>query len=81
MSQWSGETGSDTITRNVSRGGKPETASVEFFLKKSKKGRKIRGIKKGFGLPCGPVVENLPAKAGDTGPIPGPGRSHTPWSN
>ena len=29
----------------------------------------------------GPVVKNLPAKAGDTGSIPGPGRSHMPWSN
>ena len=29
----------------------------------------------------GPVVENLPAKAGDTASIPGPGRSHMPWSN
>ena len=26
----------------------------------------------------GPVVENLPANAGDTGLIPGPGRSHMP---
>ena len=51
-SQWSGETGSDTISRNGTRGGEPETASVEFFLKKSKKGRrKTRGIKKGLGLP------------------------------
>ena len=24
----------------------------------------------------GPVVKNLPASAGDTGSIPGPGRSH-----
>ena len=32
-------------------------------------------------LPGGPVVKNLPAKAGDTGLIPGPGRFHTPWSN
>ena len=26
----------------------------------------------------GPVAENLPANAGDTGWIPGPGRSHMP---
>ena len=25
-----------------------------------------------------PVVKNLPAHPGDTGSIPGPGRSHTP---
>ena len=27
------------------------------------------------------VVKNLPASAGDTGPSPGPGRSHMPQSN
>ena len=32
-------------------------------------------------LPGGAVVKNLPANAGDTGSIPGPGRSHVPWSN
>ena len=29
----------------------------------------------------GPVVKNLPANAGDTGVIPGPGRLHQSWSN
>ena len=29
----------------------------------------------------GPVVKNLPASAGDTGFIPGLGRSHVLWSN
>ena len=29
----------------------------------------------------GPVVKDLPAKAGDTGSIPGLGRSHMPWGN
>ena len=33
------------------------------------------------GIPGGPVVKNPPANAGDTGLIPGPGRSHMPWSN
>ena len=32
-------------------------------------------------FPGGPVVKNLPANAGDTGLIPGPGRSHTPQGN
>ena len=32
-------------------------------------------------FPGGPVVKNLPANAGDTDSIPGPGRSHMPWSN
>ena len=39
----------------------------------------IQEINKGF--PGGAVVENPPAKAGDTGSIPGPGRSHMPRSN
>ena len=30
-------------------------------------------------FPGGPVVKNLPANAGDTGSIPGPGRSHMLW--
>ena len=34
-----------------------------------------------LGFPGGAVVENLPASAGDTGSIPGPGRSHMPRSN
>ena len=33
------------------------------------------------GFPSGAVVENLPANAGDTGSISGPGRSHMPQSN
>ena len=32
-------------------------------------------------FPGGAVVENLPANAGDTGSIPGLGRSHMPRSN
>ena len=32
-------------------------------------------------FPGGAVVKNLPANAGDAGSIPGPGRSHMPWSN
>ena len=32
-------------------------------------------------FPGGRVVKNPPAKAGDTGSSPGPGRSHMPWSN
>ena len=34
-----------------------------------------------WGFPCGAVVENPPANAGDTGSIPGPGGSHMPRSN
>ena len=32
-------------------------------------------------FPGGAVVKNPPANAGDTGSIPGPGRSHVPRSN
>ena len=32
-------------------------------------------------FPGGTVVKNPPANAGDTGSIPGPGRSHMPQSN
>ena len=32
-------------------------------------------------FPGGAVVKNPPASAGDTGSIPGPGRSHMPQSN
>ena len=32
-------------------------------------------------FPGGAVVKNLLANAGDTGSIPGPGRSHMPQSN
>ena len=32
-------------------------------------------------FPGGALVKNPPANAGDTGLIPGPGRSHMPWSN
>ena len=33
------------------------------------------------GFPGGPAVKTLPASAGDTGSIPGPGRFHMPRSN
>ena len=33
------------------------------------------------GFPGSSVVKNLPANAGDTGSIPGPGRYHMLWSS
>ena len=33
------------------------------------------------GIPGGTVVKDPPANAGDTGSIPGLGRSHMQWSN
>ena len=41
----------------------------------------IRQIKMGQDLPGGPVVKNPPANAGNTGLIPGWGRSHMPQSD
>ena len=32
-------------------------------------------------FPCGPVVKNLPANAGNTSSIPGPGRFHVSQGN
>ena len=49
----------------------PLWRTVWRFLKKLKIGD----------FPGGTVVKSLPANAGDTGLIPGPGRSHMPWSN
>ena len=43
------------------------------------KKQSIKTVPEGF--PGGAVVENLPAKAGDTGLSPGLGRSHMPQSN
>ena len=33
------------------------------------------------GFPGGPVIKNPPARAGDTGSIPGPGRYYVPCGN
>ena len=41
--------------------------------------KKMQEMSRGF--PGGAVVKNPPAKAGDTGSSPGPGRSHMPRSN
>ena len=42
--------------------------------------QKILTVKRNGDFPGGAVVKNLPANAGDTGLIPGPGRSHMPRS-
>ena len=46
-----------------------DTNKIKFF-------RKEEGCYSG-----GSVVKSLPANAGDTGLIPGPGRFHMPWNN
>ena len=43
--------------------------------------RRERSKMGGRDFPAGPVVENLPANAGDMGSIPGPGRFHVPRDN
>ena len=43
-------------------------------------GSASQGSNSGASL-VGSAVKNLLANAGDTSLIPGPGRSHTPWSN
>ena len=43
-------------------------------------GKKVKNRKE-RDFPGGPVVKNLPANAGDTGWIPGPGRFHMPQSS
>ena len=42
---------------------------------------KILKMCSAWDFPGGPMVKNLPANAGDTGLISGPGRSHMPWGN
>ena len=32
-------------------------------------------------FPGGAVLKSPPVNAGDTGSLPGPGKSHMPWSN
>ena len=52
-----------------------------YFLLSSSQKQKllIKVLVRGF--PGGTVVKNPPANAGDTGSIPGPGRSHMPRNN
>ena len=42
---------------------------------------KFGSLKNNRDFPGGAVFKNPPANAGDTGLIPGPGRSHVPWSS
>ena len=57
---------------------------VAFIEVKHWKSPKYRTIREWIEMllhrdfPGGAVVKNPPANAGDTGPIPGPGRSHVP---
>ena len=57
----------------------PAATKTQSNLKYINKINILKNINMDF--PGGSVVKNLPANAGDTGSIPGPGRSHMPRSN
>ena len=56
--------------KNKYKGANESTDCLENYFKKIF-----------LGFPCGKVVENLSADAGDMGSSPGLGRSHMPRSN
>ena len=60
-------------------------SNIMDWIIRTLKGTKNPGLnvflKHAWDFPGGAVVKNPPAKAGDTGSSPGPGRSHMPWSN
>ena len=52
---------------------------VTFFNKDSQDNQKDPLQDYGIDFPGGPVLKNMPANAGDTGSVFGPGRFHLPW--
>ena len=60
-----------------------EELSINIKRNKTKQTNKKTQFKNGQkkDFPGGAVVNNPPASAGDTGSIPGPGRSHMPQNN
>ena len=56
-------------------GGLGEEVGLHLFLQQISLKKKI------MGFTSDSVVKNPPANAGDTSSIPGPRRSHMPWSN
>ena len=61
-----------TVRRPALQNSKPDPGHIFLLLNIKSQGRDIPG---------GPVKKNPPASAGDTGSIPGPGRSQIPWGN
>ena len=57
----------------------PQLTSYSMVKKTGRFAFKIRNNTKG--LPWHAVAKNPPAKAGDSGSIPGPGRFHMTWSS
>ena len=71
-----------TSTQCVKDKPHPRTSAHEHMLRDTAYTYCFHKVKKrGGGFLGGSVVKNLPANAGDTGSIPGPGRSHVPWGN
>ena len=62
-------------------GSSPNLSCLVSLLSPQTLGSKETVKKRDQGFPGGAVVKNPPAKAGDTGLSPGPGRSHMPRSN
>ena len=69
---------------HVSLSDLPQYSCLENPMDRGAWWAKVHRVKKSWTLlthtldfPGSPVVKNPPAKAGDTGLIPGPGRSHT----
>ena len=57
----------------------PSIIGMDTLVGKKKKQSIVKKENKDF--PGGSVIKNPPANEGDTGLIPGLGRSHMPWSN
>ena len=58
-----------------------EDTNIPIFDRAGNKPRDIKELSQDHtarDFPGGPVVKNPPASTGDTGSIPGPGRSHIP---
>ena len=54
---------------------------ANFLLERANLKKKAKQSKNPQCFACGAVVKDPPANAGDTGLIPGLGRSHVPWDN
>ena len=59
----------------------PNKGLASHLYKELSKQQFKNPIRKWRDFPGGAVVKNPPASAGDMGSIPGPGRTHMPWSN
>ena len=74
---------SEEIESDISRAHQMEISGgqAKFSEDSEGSGRKASQKIKMQDFPGGPGVKNLPANAGNTSSIPGPGGSHVPQSN